>query len=83
MNLTPLTEAIARFTGSISKLFETKVDVVTGKQLSTEDYTSEEKNKLASVKSMAMRDLHVSTELPDDAVGVDGDIWLTVQPPQQ
>lgn len=83
MNLAPLTAAISRFTGSIAKLFDGKVDKVDGKQLSTEDYTSPEKVKLSSVKTMAMRDLHVSTEQPDDSVGEDGDIWVTIQPPQQ
>ena len=38
---------------SLSGALETKVDKVTGKQLSTEDYTSEEKSKLAGIATGA------------------------------
>lgn len=38
---------------SLSGAIETKVDKVTGKQLSTEDYTSEEKSKLAGIAAGA------------------------------
>ncbi|MNP85961.1 hypothetical protein D3C76_1859380 [compost metagenome] len=57
-----------------------KVDKVEGKQLSTEDFSTDDKTKLDGVKSMAMRDLHVSTQQPDNAVGADGDIWLVLKP---
>lgn len=59
-----------------------KVDKVDNKQLSTEDYTTEEKVKLSNVKSMAMRDLHVSQDQPDNAIGSDGDIWLVISQPE-
>lgn len=83
MNMTTLKESLARYFTNLGKSFDAKVDKVEGKQLSTEDYTSPEKDKLSSVKTMAMRDLHVSTDQPDDAVGEDGDIWVTIQAPQQ
>jgi hypothetical protein len=83
MNITAIKASISRYAGLVLQALGGKVDKVEGKQLSTEDYTTEEKDKLAGVKSMAMRDLHVSTQQPDNAVGNDGDIWLTIQPPQQ
>ncbi|MNO12982.1 hypothetical protein D3C76_26020 [compost metagenome] len=82
MNVAQLTAALSRYTGLVFAKLTGKVDKVEGKQLSTEDYSTEEKTKLEGVKSMAMRDLHVSTEQPDNAVGVDGDIWLTIRPTQ-
>jgi len=75
-----LLTSIRDFTGSITRRLADKVDVVEGKQLSTEDFTTDDKTKLAGVKSMAMRDLHVSTALPDNQQGADGDIWLVVKP---
>lgn len=83
MNIPAILASIARYAGNITRLLGGKVDKVDGKQLSTEDYSTVEKEKLSGVKSMAMRDLHVSTQQPDNAVGNDGDIWLTIQPPQQ
>lgn len=83
MDLIAVKAALSRYTGNLSRVLGLKVDKVEGKQLSTEDFTTEEKDKLGTVKSMAMRDLHVSTQQPDNAVGNDGDIWLTIQPPQQ
>lgn len=83
MDIPAVKAAIARYAGNISRLLGLKVDKVEGKQLSTEDYSTAEKEKLDGVKSMAMRDLHVSTEQPDNAIGNDGDIWLTIRPSQQ
>lgn len=83
MNIPAIMASIARYAGNITRLLGGKVDKVDGKQLSTEDYSTVEKEKLDGVKSMAMRDLHVSTQQPDNAVGADGDIWLVIQPPQQ
>lgn len=83
MDLIAVKAALSRYAGNVSRLLGLKVDKVDGKQLSTEDFSTEAKDKLDGVKSMAMRDLHVSTQQPDNAVGNDGDIWLTIQPPQQ
>ncbi|MNH65356.1 hypothetical protein D3C73_173650 [compost metagenome] len=83
MNIPEIRTAIRRYATLILQRLSGKVDKVDGKQLSTEDFTTENKEKLDGVKSMAMRDLHVSTQQPDNAVGNDGDIWLTIQPPQQ
>ena len=47
--VTGVEESVASLSGAI----ETKVDKVTGKQLSTEDYTSEEKSKLAGIAAGA------------------------------
>ena len=47
--VTGVEESITSLSGAI----ETKVDKVTGKQLSTEDYTSEEKSKLAGIAAGA------------------------------
>lgn len=80
MNIPGIPAAIGRYAGLILQRLSGKVDKVDGKQLSTEDYTTEEKTKLEGVKSMAMRDLHVSTQQPDNAVGNDGDIWLVLKP---
>jgi len=73
-------QSLSNFTSKVNSLLTGKVDKVNGKQLSTEDYTTEDKTKLSTVKSMAMRDLHVSTSLPDNLQGTDGDIWLVVKP---
>lgn len=83
MNILDIKASIGRYVGIILQRLSGKVDKVDGKQLSTEDFTTEEKTTLSGVKSMAMRDLHVSTQQPDNAVGEDGDIWLVIQPPQQ
>ncbi|MNB61122.1 hypothetical protein D3C87_901250 [compost metagenome] len=80
MNIPGITASIGRYAGVVLQRLSGKVDKVEGKQLSTEDYTTEEKTKLEGVKSMAMRDLHVSTQQPDNAVGNDGDIWLVLKP---
>jgi hypothetical protein len=80
MNIPGITASIGRYAGLVLQRLSGKVDKVEGKQLSTEDYTTEEKTKLEGVKSMAMRDLHVSTQQPDNAVGNDGDIWLVLKP---
>lgn len=75
-----LVNSIQSFSDKVLNRLSGKVDVVAGKQLSTEDFSTEEKTKLEGVKSMAMRDLHVSTALPDNQQGADGDIWLVVKP---
>ncbi|UQI41945.1 hypothetical protein [Vreelandella venusta] len=55
---------------------EQYVQKETGKGLSEQDYTQTEKTKLAAVGSMANRDVYISDQPPDDAIGNDGDIWL-------
>jgi hypothetical protein len=75
-----LMNSIQSFSDKVLNRLSGKVDAVAGKQLSTEDFSTEEKTKLEGVKSMAMRDLHVSTALPDNQQGADGDIWLVVKP---
>lgn len=83
MNVESVKAAIGRYAGLILQSLSGKVDKVDGKQLSTEDFSTEEKDKLSGVKSMAMRDIHVSTDQPDNAIGEDGDIWVTIRAPQQ
>ncbi len=73
-------QSLSNFTSKVNSLLTGKVDKVDGKQLSTEDYTTEDKTKLSTVKSMAMRDLHVSTERPTNDQGNDGDIWIVLKP---
>lgn len=80
MNIPGITAAIGRYAGIVLQALTGKVDKVEGKQLSTEDFSTDDKTKLDGVKSMAMRDLHVSTQQPDNAVGADGDIWLVLKP---
>lgn len=48
----------------------------TGKGLSDENYTQPEKTKLAAVGTLANRNVYISDQPPDDAVGQDGDVWL-------
>jgi|GEM_PF-2555067 len=55
---------------------EQYVQKETGKGLSDRNYTQTEKAKLAAVGSMANRDVYISDQPPDDAIGNDGDIWL-------
>ncbi|AIA76212.1 hypothetical protein FF32_15610 [Halomonas campaniensis] len=55
---------------------EQYVQKETGKGLSEQDYTQAEKAKLEAVGSMANRNVYISDQPPDDAVGQDGDIWL-------
>lgn len=47
--------------GAVEKTLDTKVDKVAGKQLSTEDYTTEEKTKLAGVENGANNYKHPAT----------------------
>lgn len=49
------------FATSIINLLSTKVDKIEGKQLSTEDYTTAEKNKLAGIEEGANKYIHPST----------------------
>lgn len=79
-NLSHLNQAVHAFTGLTVRLLTGKVDKVEGKQLSTEDYTAEDKAKVSGIGSMGLSDLHVSEELPTDSQGSDGDIWLVVEP---
>lgn len=53
-----------------------KVAKQSGKGLSTNDYTSAEKAKLAAVGSMANRAIHVAERAPTTGDGTDGDIWF-------
>lgn len=49
------------FAGTMTKNLSTKVDKIDGKQLSTEDYTSEEKGKLAGIETGANKYIHPTT----------------------
>ncbi|MBE6043533.1 MAG: hypothetical protein E7216_04775 [Clostridium thermopalmarium] len=51
----------ANFAGTITNELSKKVDKIEGKQLSTEDYTTEEKNKLAGIEQAANKYIHPST----------------------
>ena len=51
----------ANFAGTITNELSKKVDKITGKQLSTEDYTTAEKNKLAGIEAGANKYTHPST----------------------
>lgn len=65
--------------GDIAGLFAAlagKVNKVEGKGLSSNDYTDSARDKLAAVGTMANRDVYISAQAPDDAVGNDGDVWL-------
>ncbi|RUR26853.1 hypothetical protein ELY33_17240 [Vreelandella andesensis] len=53
-----------------------KVDAVEGKGLSDRNYTQGEKTKLAAVGTLANRNVYLSDQPHDDAVGQDGDLWL-------
>lgn len=44
-------DALSRFKSNLDTLFNTKVDKVTGKGLSTEDFTTAEKTKLAGLEN--------------------------------
>ncbi|MCB2310642.1 hypothetical protein LGL55_05835 [Clostridium tagluense] len=55
----------ADFAGTITKQLTTKVDKVPGKQLSTEDYATEEKQKLAGIETNANKYIHPSTHSAD------------------
>lgn len=78
--ITDLIQSLSGFTDAIKLAVVGKVDKVAGKQLSTEDYTTAEKTKLTGVKTMASRDLHVSTSQPLNTEGADGDIWIVLKP---
>lgn len=65
--------------GDIAGLFAAlagKVNKLEGKGLSSNDYTDSARDKLAVVGTMANRDVYISAQPPDDAVGNDGDVWL-------
>lgn len=49
------------FAGTMTKELSKKVDKVEGKQLSTEDYTTSEKNKLLGIEEGANKYIHPST----------------------
>lgn len=52
-----------------------KVNVVSGKQLSTEDYTTEDRNKLAGIQAEATKNVITSgTTVPTG--GSNGDIYI-------
>ena len=53
-----------------------KVNKEDGKGLSDRNYTQAEKDKLASVGTLANRAVFISDLPPDDVLGQDGDIWL-------
>lgn len=65
--------------GDVAGLFAalaSKVNKVEGKGLSSNDYTDSDQAKLTAVGTMANRDVYISAQPPDDAVGNDGDVWL-------
>ena len=51
LDIKPIEDDIANNTTAITNLSNNKVDKVTGKQLSTEDFTTTEKNKLAGLNN--------------------------------
>ncbi len=51
----------ANFAGTMTSALSNKVDKVSGKQLSTEDYTTTEKSKLAGIAASANNYVHPST----------------------
>lgn len=51
----------ANFTGTMTSALSNKVDKVSGKQFSTEDYTTTEKSKLAGIAASANNYVHPST----------------------
>lgn len=53
-----------------------KVEKQSGKGLSTNDYTTAEKAKLAGVGSMANRNIHVAQRAPTGSDGGNGDLWF-------
>lgn len=72
-----VTDITDRYTqGEIDSLLAGKVDKVAGKGLSTHDFTTARRDKLSAVGTLANRNVTISDQPPDPAVGVDGDIWL-------
>ncbi|MBU5486460.1 hypothetical protein KQI86_19345 [Clostridium sp. MSJ-11] len=55
----------ADFAGTMTNELSKKVDKIVGKQLSTEDYTTVEKNKLAGIEQGANKYIHPSTHSAD------------------
>lgn len=63
------TAALSAEQGKVLKgLVDTKVDKVSGKQLSTNDYTTAEKNKLAGLSNYDDTDLKASIKLNSDSI---------------
>lgn len=63
------TAALSAEQGKVLKgLVDTKVDKVSGKQLSTNDYTTVEKNKLAGLSNYDDADLKASIKLNSDSI---------------
>lgn len=63
------TAALSAEQGKVLKgLVDTKVDKVSGKQLSTNDYTTAEKNKLAGLSNYDDADLKASIKLNSDSI---------------
>ena len=63
------TAALSAEQGKVLKgLVDTKVDKVSGKQLSTNDYTTAEKNKLAGLSNYNDADLKASIKLNSDSI---------------
>ncbi|MBZ9635490.1 hypothetical protein [Clostridium sp. FP1] len=58
----------ADFAGTITKGLATKVDKVAGKQLSSEDYSTGEKQKLAGIETNANKYIHPSSHSADIVV---------------
>lgn len=71
---------LSRFKSKLDALFSGKVDKVTGKGLSTEDYTAVEKLKLASIESGAQvnKVTSVNGEVGDVVVSGGGDVGLEI-----
>lgn len=63
------TAALSAEQGKVLKgLVDTKVDKISGKQLSTNDYTTAEKNKLAGLSNYNDADLKASIKLNSDSI---------------
>lgn len=64
------------FKGKIDALLNNKVDKVSGKQLSTEDYTTAEKSKLATLEPLTIKSIKVNNSAltPDGSKAVNIDL---------
>ena len=64
-NVEDFNENMEVIDGELKNLEDNKVDKIPGKGLSTNDYTTEEKNKLAGIEAGANKYVHPSTHSAD------------------
>ncbi|MBW9154852.1 hypothetical protein [Clostridium tagluense] len=67
----------ADFAGTITKELATKVDKISGKQLSTEDYSTIEKQKLAGIEQGANKYIHPTSHSADMIVDNENRRWTS------